>query len=147
MRLDRGAQETIEALSTNVLRLTEGRQMDADTIDYLRGQVERLDDLVAAMYERSQTKDALVADVTRRMNLAVNLGRMVKEQSDRWQEMAEDLWEELQEWHQVDCPCWSDKNDTIKPSCICHRILEAKWNECTNASDWVEDEWDQAAAP
>lgn len=139
--------EQRDALSASVIRLTDEKKQDADTIEYLRGQVENADDRIAALWDRAQTaevatdhwagevrrRDGLIADLTTRLNLAVNLGRLVKVQADEWQEIAELLWEELQEWHAPKCP----SIDLDAGTCTCHRILAAKWDEITNAGDWA----------
>ena len=60
-------------------------------------------------------------------------------EQQRWQELAEDLWEELQEWH--DEGCMSRWVTTAKlGDCTCHRILAAKWDEITNAANWADEE-------
>ena len=73
----------------------------------------------------------ILADETER---AVHLARLAHKQAERWQEMAELLWEELQEWHADDCA----QGDGAP--CTCHRILATKWDEITNAADWADDE-------
>jgi hypothetical protein len=52
-------------------------------------------------------------------------GQLMFLEQQRWQEMAEDLWEELQEWHYDEC------ETQRQPGCICHRILATKWDELT----------------
>lgn len=68
------------------------------------------------------------------------IARLVKAQSDRWQEMAEDLWDELMAWHTDDCQFPETPIGTPDDRCTCHRILAAKWAEITNAADWADDE-------
>lgn len=64
------------------------------------------------------------------------IGRLVHQQAERWQEMAEDLWEELQEWHdQADCPTF-DGGDY----CTCHRILADAWDQITHAAEYADED-------
>lgn len=67
------------------------------------------------------------------------LGQLAHKQAERWQEMAEDLWEELQEWHAENCG-QADDGTFMGLPCACHRILAAKWDEITSADDWSDDE-------
>ena len=129
-------QEWLESMSANVLRLTEEKEQDAATIEYWKGRDEHNADRIAAL-------QSLLADVTERMNIAVNLGRLVKVQADEWQEMAEDLWEELQEWHGPHCPRQSDGGGAPLRDCVCHRILAAKWDQIANAGDWAHGPEDE----
>lgn len=69
-------------------------------------------------------------------------------EQQRWQEMAEDLWEELQEWHAEGCPTQPmaplrfRADGTVDPTteCTCHRILATRWDEITHAADYAEDD-------
>lgn len=65
-------------------------------------------------------------------------GQVIYLEQQRWQEMAEDLWEELQEWHAENCG-QADDGTPIGAPCTCHRILAAKWDEITHADDWADD--------
>lgn len=73
---------------------------------------------------------------------------MIHLEQQWWQEMAEDLWEELQEWHDPKCPTQpmspmpfrADGTLDTDPQCTCHRILAAKWDEITHAADYADDE-------
>lgn len=79
-QLAAGLQEVVDTL-------TREKEQNAGTIDYLRGQIEHADDRIAALWDRAQQaeqaadhwaeqarrKDALIADLMRRTNLAVNL--------------------------------------------------------------------------
>lgn len=69
------------------------------------------------------------------------LGQLAHQQAERWQGMAEDLWEELQEWHTENCG-QADHGTPIGAPCTCHGILAAKWDEITHADDWTDDEAD-----
>ncbi len=53
------------------------------------------------------------------------------------QEMAEDLWEELQEWHSENCGQASDGTPNGSP-CVCHNLLAARWDELTHSDDWAD---------
>ncbi len=81
-----------------------------------------------------QTIDSLRDHVA----MHAKLGQLAHKQAERWQEMAEDLWEELQEWHAENCG-QADDGTPIGAPCTCHRILAAKWDEITNAADWAAD--------
>lgn len=59
-------------------------------------------------------------------------------EQQRWQEMAEDLWEELQEWHAENCGQADDGTPDGRP-CACHNLLAAKWDELTHAADYADD--------
>jgi hypothetical protein len=63
-----------------------------------------------------------------------HLARLVHAAAERWRDMAETLWEELQEWHHDECPTHAIEG------CTCHRILAVMWDELTNAADWSEDD-------
>lgn len=64
-----------------------------------------------------------------------HLGQLMFFAQQRWQSMAEDLWEELQEWHdEIDCPTFNGDG-----ACTCHRILAEHWAQLTNAADYADD--------
>lgn len=56
-----------------------------------------------------------------------HLARVINKQAEAWQGMAEDLWEELQEWHTQKCAKYG--MGIVGAECVCHRILAAKWDE------------------
>lgn len=102
--------------------------------DAMNGWVNRNDD------PATPTETALLDDLAlRRSDVArwEHLARIMKAQSDRWQEMAEDLWDELMAWHTDDCPFPDTEIGTPDDRCTCHRILAAKWDEITNAADYA----------
>jgi hypothetical protein len=70
-----------------------------------------------------------------------HLARLAYATSERWQDMAETLWEELQEWHHDDCA-----THAVGDGCTCHRILAAMWDELTNAADWADEPDDDVPA-
>ena len=122
---------------------------DLHTIDYLRGQLERRDDDYARLYAQAedikeQYRDCASELAASRRHLAASEAERELEKTSwrmtaqtiyleqqRWQEMAELLWEELREWHYDECPTQRE------PGCICHRILAAKWDEIR---DWGDDD-------
>jgi hypothetical protein len=65
-----------------------------------------------------------------------SVARLIYDELQRWEEMAEDLWEELQLWHADDCPTGSS---TRPADCTCHRILAAKWDLLTHAADYADE--------
>jgi hypothetical protein len=65
-------------------------------------------------------------------------GQLMFLEQQRWQEMAEDLWEELQEWHHEDGRLV--RAGCRGGNCNCHRILAAKWDELTHAAEYADDE-------
>ena len=46
----------------------------------------------------------------------------LRHQAAQWREVAETLWEELQEWHYDDCS-FANPSPLGPTECICHRIL------------------------
>lgn len=156
-----------QALSTNVTRLDEENVQQRHTIDYLRGQLARRDDDYARLYSQAedikeQYRDCASAlEAERRHHAAASarvhdlecnvleyteyareqdrvLARLNYLEQQRWQEMAEDLWEELQEWHAENCGQADDGTPDGRP-CACHNLLAAKWDELTHAADYADD--------
>lgn len=68
-----------------------------------------------------------------------HLGRLMFLAQQRWQAMAEDLWEYIQEWHIESCSMHWINGAGMHPECSCHRIMAAKWDEITNAADYADD--------
>ncbi len=101
-----------------------------------RARVEDLECHALEIVEYSRERDAEVRvqqDAWRMTSQVIYL------EQQRWQEMAEDLWEELQEWHAENCGQASDGTPDGSP-CSCHRILAAKWDELTHAADYADEE-------
>lgn len=149
--------ELLQALSTNVTRLDEEKEQDRHTIEYWKGQFERREDDYARLYAQAedikeQYRDCASELAASRRHLAAAekdledlrlashlTNQVLYLEQQRWQEMAEDLWEELQEWHAENCG-QADDGTPIGAPCTCHRILAAKWDEITHADDWADDE-------
>jgi hypothetical protein len=63
-----------------------------------------------------------------------SVARLIYDELQRWEEMAEDLWEELQEWHHDDCPAV-----TLPVECDCHYLLAVKWDLLTHATEYADE--------
>ena len=91
------------------------------TITQLRSTVQT--QAVTLRAERA-TIDRLTAEAEHlgeRLAEADHMAKLMYLQSERWHEMAEDLHEELAEWHYDGC--------LQTPDCNCHTLLEARWTE------------------
>ena len=96
-----------------------------------------------SQYELAQIVEALdtirkrLDDLEAAQTDAFHVAQLVYLEQQRWQEMAEDLWEELQEWHSENCGQASDGTPNGSP-CACHNLLAARWDELTHSDDWAD---------
>lgn len=138
-----------------VTRLTEEKEQDAATIAVLDSALRHLNAWCPSAAPRQAEINRLLTRAPLPMRSLLQLRARLRSDEDhrdahlmyleqqRWQGMAEDLWEELQEWHAPDCPTELYGRD----ECACHRLLAARWDELTHADDWADDGFDDATEP
>jgi hypothetical protein len=68
-----------------------------------------------------------------------SVARLVYDELQRWEEMAEDLWEELQLWHADTCAKHRMDPRIIGKDCTCHHLLAVKWDLLTHATEYADE--------
>ena len=122
--------DTLQELDNANATITELRAQLADAeavIDLMKSSAN-----YGPLVEARATIDRLTAEAAHlgeRLAEADHMAKLMYLQSERWHEMAETLHEELIEWHNEDCPCWSDGSDARAADCVCHALIEARWTE------------------
>lgn len=118
---------------------------NSDPIDRLREMFGIEATEPAAVWDALEKYDAhnlrTIESLRDHLQMQTQFAALEHEAQQRWQGMAEDLWEELQEWHHEDnrmirtsrCP------RTVGADCTCHRILAAKWDELTHADEYADE--------
>lgn len=134
------ASARVHDLECNVLEYTEYAREQDRVLARLRtmfGVAPNTDtEEVFLTVERYDAHNLRTIDSLRdHLQMQTRLAQLNYLEQQRWQEMAEDLWEELQEWHAPRCPAI----DLDAGACTCHRILAAKWDELTHAADYADD--------
>ena len=139
----------LEHLRDNVLPDTLQELDNANaTITELRADVHNLEAVVAderansvrlveLRNEDRATIDRLTAEAAHlgeRLAEADHMAKLMFLQSERWHEMAEDLHEELIEWHYDECPREGYDSAVAPGECDCHTIIEKLWTELVEGS-------------
>lgn len=143
-------------LSDMVARLTDEKQQDANIIMYWKDQYMRRQNDYSTLYGQCEDIKESYRDCASTLHAANrhiahlanerdehrNVGQVMFERQQRWQEMAEELWEELSEWHADTCPHHTAYALKEPGECTCHRILAAKWNDLLEGDNFTDDEVD-----